>query len=180
VPTSRRAAGFLAVVALTVAPPLAAQDALNRVGPKTQVRSVDFQFDGKPSLDEDQLRQNIALTGQGGLVGIRRALGWIPFVPPVGTHPFDPTEMGRDIVRLERYYQRAGFPRADVDYEARYQAKSDAVQVTYRIDEGPPLEVDTLQFAGANGPLDLPESSGRSWRRVVRTELPVASDRQAR
>ena len=92
------------------------------------------------------------------------------FVPPVGSHPFDPTEMARDAIRLERYYQRSGFPRADVEYQAQYRAKSDAVQVTYRIDEGPPLTVDTLQFTGMNGPLDLPESLGRSWRRFTRTE----------
>jgi outer membrane protein insertion porin family len=170
VPTRRRRAGLLAVLALTLTSPVAAQDALNRVGPKTQVRSVELQFDGKPSLDEEQLRQKIALTGQGSFVWLRRALGWIPLVPPVGSHPFDPTEMGRDVVRLERYYQRSGFPRADVDYEAQYRAKSDAVRVTYRIDEGPPLEVDTLQFAGQNGPLNLPESIGRSWRRFVRTQ----------
>ena len=54
--------------------PLAAQDALNRVGPKTQVRSVEFEFTGKSSLDEDQLRQKIALTGQGGMVGLRPPL----------------------------------------------------------------------------------------------------------
>ena len=53
------------------------------------------------------------------MVGLRRVLGFIPFVPPVGAHPFDPTEMARDVVRLRRYYQRSGFPKADVDYQAR-------------------------------------------------------------
>ncbi len=166
--TSRWATVLLLGPAL--AAPLAAQDALNRVGPKTQVRSVDFQFQDKPALNQDQLRGKIALTGQGSMVGIRRLLGFIPFVPPVGSHPFDPTEMGRDVVRLRRYYQRSGFPRADVDYQAQYRAKADVVQVTYRIAEGPPLAVDTVQFAGMHGPLDVPESLGRSWRRFIRTQ----------
>ena len=165
--TSRSAA--LALALLACGTPLSAQDALNRVGPKTQVRSVDFRFKDKASLDEEVLRQKIALTGQGSLVGLRRLFGFIPLVPPVGAHPFDPTEMARDVVRLRRYYQREGFPKADVDYEARYQAKRDVVEVTYVITEGPPLEVDTLTFAGEQGPLHLPETLGRSWRRFVRT-----------
>ena len=90
------------------------------MGPKTQVRSVEFEFKDKASLDQELLRQKIALTGQGSMVGRPpRCCGFIPFVPPVGSHPFDPTEMARDVVRLRRYYQRSGFPRADVDYQAR-------------------------------------------------------------
>jgi outer membrane protein insertion porin family len=168
--TDRRAWLTLALLAAAPGTRLAAQDALNRVGPKTQVRSVDFAFEGASSLTEAQLRDKIALSGQGSMVGLRRLLGFIPLVPPVGSHPFDPVEMARDVVRLERYYQRSGFPRADVDYEARYHAKSDAVQVTYRIAEGPPLTVDSVRFTGMDGPLDLPEPLGRSWRRFVRTQ----------
>ena len=39
--------------------PLAAQDALNRVGPKTQVRSVEFQFRGPSSLDEEPRKTQV-------------------------------------------------------------------------------------------------------------------------
>jgi outer membrane protein insertion porin family len=167
----RLGAACAALVALPLAAgTLRAQDALNRVGPKTQVRSVEFQFEDKSSLDPDQLRQKIALTGQGSLVGLRRLFGWIPFVPPVGSHPFDPVEMGRDVVRLRDYYQRSGFPRADVDYHAKYQAKPDVVEVTYRITEGPPLKVGSLAFEAADGPLTIPDPLGRAWRRFVRTE----------
>jgi outer membrane protein assembly factor BamA len=160
----------LAVGLLLGAAPLAAQDALTRITPKTQVRSVEFQFRGKSSLDEEDLRHEIALTGQGSMVGLRRLLSWIPFVPPVGAHPFDPTEMGRDVVRLRHYYQRSGFPRADVDYDAKYRAKADVVKVTYRIAEGPPLLADTLSFTGTGDTLIVPDSLGRDWRRFARTE----------
>ena len=159
-----------ALALLLGAAPLAAQDALTRITPKTQVRSVEFHFLDKSSLDEDLLRQKIALSGQGSMVGLRRMFSWIPFVPPVGAHPFDPTEMGRDVVRLRRYYQRSGFPKADVDYDATYRAKSDVVNVTYRIAEGPPLLADTLTFSGKDDSLVVPDSLGRDWRRFVRTE----------
>src|SRR5262249_58440027 len=117
-----------------------------------------------------ELRQKMALTGEGSGVGLRRLLGFIPFVPPVGTHPFDPTEMARDVVRLRRYYERSGFPKADVAYQAKYHAKSDVVNVTYRIAEGPALAVDTIAFSGTDGALAIPDSLGRDWRRFTRTE----------
>jgi outer membrane protein assembly factor BamA len=160
----------LAAALLLAGGPLAAQDALTRITPKTQVRSVEFDFLGKSSLEEEQLRQKIALTGQGSMVGLRRLFSWIPFVPPVGAHPFDPIEMGRDVVRLRHYYQQSGFPKADVDYDASYRSKSDVVKVTYRIAEGPPLVADTLTFAGAADTLIVPDSLGRDWRRYVRTQ----------
>ena len=46
-----------ALALLLGAAPLAAQDALTRITPKTQVRSVEFYFLDKSSLDEDLLRQ---------------------------------------------------------------------------------------------------------------------------
>jgi outer membrane protein insertion porin family len=149
---------------------LHAQDALNRVGPGTEVRSVDFRFLGKESLDEDVLRQKIALTGQGSMVWFRRIFGFLPFVPPVGAHLFDPTEMQRDVVRLRNYYHRSGFSRVDVDYDARYEAKSDEIAVTYVIDEGPPIMTDTLAFTAQDGTLELPAEAQRSWRRFTRGE----------
>jgi len=160
----------LLVGLLGIATPLSAQDALNRVSPTTQVRSVEFRFTGKETLDQDVLRQKIALTGQGGMVGLRRVFGFIPGVPKVGTHPFDPVEMQRDVVRLRNYYHRSAFPKVDVQYEARYQAKSNQIQVTYVIGEGPPLEMDTLQFAAEQGSLNLPAVLERSWQRFVRSE----------
>ena len=158
------------LASLICAPPVAGQDALNRVGPKTQIRSVEFQFQDNSSLEEDQLRSKIALSGQGSMVGLRRTLGFLPFVPPVGAHPFDPVEMGRDVVRLRHYYQRSGFPKADVEYQAKYQAKSDLVWVTYRIAEGPPLLVDSLAFGGRDTALVLPDGLERSWQRFVQKQ----------
>jgi outer membrane protein insertion porin family len=149
---------------------LCAQDALNRVTPTTNVRSVEFRFVGKQSLDPDVLRQKIALTGQGSMVGLRRIFGFLPFVPPVGMHTFDPVEMERDVLRLRNYYQRSGFPRVDVHYEAKYQAKANVVKVTYVIAEGPPLRIATLDFTTDRGPVELAPNLRRSWLHFVRVE----------
>ena len=149
---------------------LCAQDALNRVTPTTEVRSVAFRFVGKQSLDEDVLRQKIALTGQGSMVWLRRVFGFLPFVPPVGAHTFDPIEMERDVLRLRNYCQRSGYPKVDVHYEVQYQAKGNAVRVTYVIAEGPPLEVASLDFTTERGPVEPPPNLARSWLHFVRVE----------
>src|SRR6185437_12224100 len=76
--------------------------------------------------------------------------------------------MQRDVVRLRHYYQRSGFARVKVRYDARYEAKSDQIRVTYVIDEGPPITIDTLAFTTPAGPLTLPAGTQRSWRRFAR------------
>src|SRR5215213_29964 len=121
--------------------PLQAQDPLTLVGPRTEVKSIEFEFRGKGTLAEEELRRRIALTERGGLVGIRRFFGFLPFVSPVGVHPFDPLELQRDVVRLRNHYHRSGFLKAKVDYDVRYDAESDLVEVSYVIEEGPPLLV---------------------------------------
>ena len=166
--TSHCAALVLALVARGSA--LCAQDALNRVTPTTVVRSVELRFVGKQSLDQDVLRQKIALTGQGSLVGLRRLLGFLPFVPPVGAHTFDPIAMERDVLRLRNYYNRSGFPKADVQYEVKYNAKANAVKVTYVIAEGPPPKVASLDFTTEHGPVELPPNLARSWGRFVQQQ----------
>ena len=166
--TSRCTAVVLALVGQ--AGVLCAQDALNRVTPTTEVRSVEFRFVGKQSLDEGVLRQKIALTGQGSMVWLRRVFGFLPFVPPVGAHTFDPVEMERDVLRLRNYCQRSGFPKVDVHYEVQYQAKGNAVKVTYVVAEGPPLEVASLDFTTERGPVEPPPNLARSWLHFVRVE----------
>ena len=104
------------------------------------------------------------------MVGLRRFFGFLPFVPPVGSHLFDPLEMQRDVVRLRNYYNRSGFPRADIGREARYDAKSDLIRVTYVIAEGPPLLVHSIRFVGDSGTLKFPPELAPEWNQFVKQE----------
>ena len=140
------------------------------MGPRTEVKSIEFRFEGKQTLAEEDLRRKIALTALGGMVGLRRFFGFLPFISPVGVHPFDPLELQRDVVRLRNHYQRSGFPKARVDYDVEYDAESDLVQVAYVIDQGPPLLVGSLSFVGDSGGLNLPPNLARDWSRFVRRE----------
>lgn len=137
-------AGFLAVLPV----PGSAQDALTGIGANTQVRSIAFEFLGKHTLPESDLRKQIALTARGGLVFLRKLFGWLPMVGPVGVHPFDPLDLQRDVVRLRRHYHRSGFLDAGVDYRVRYDAEDDLVKVTFLVQEGPPVVLRAMRFVG--------------------------------
>jgi outer membrane protein insertion porin family len=147
--------------------PLVGQDPLTLVGPRTQVKSIEFRFKGRHEFQEEDLRKKIALTAQGSMVGLRRFLGFLPFVPPVGNHPFDPLELQRDVVRLRNHYHRSGFLRAGVDYDVRYRAKPDLVRVAYVIAEGPPVVMNAIRFEGDSGELRFPPKLDREWRGFV-------------
>lgn len=148
---SDRACAWVALAALAlVAAPLAAQDALSGVGPGTQVNKIQFRFLGEHTIQEKDLRPLIALTARGGLVGIRRALGFLPFVSPVGDHPFRPVELQRDVVRIRNVHHRNGFLDAKVDYDVTYQATDDLVDVTFVVEEGPPLLLRGIRFVAAD------------------------------
>jgi outer membrane protein insertion porin family len=152
------------------AAPVRAQDALSLVGPRTEVKSIEFRFKGKQTLAEADLRTRIALTERGGMVGLRRFFGFLPFVSPVGVHPFDPLELQRDVVRLRNHYRRSGFLKTRVDYNVRYDAEPDLVEVTYIVDEGPPLLVRSLRFLGDSGELKLPTELTGAWARFEQRE----------
>ncbi len=156
---------------LFLAAPLAAQDALSGVGPATQVRKIEFRFVGEHTLQEKDLRPRIALTARGGMVGIRRALGFLPFISPVGDHPFRPIELQRDVVRLRNIYTRYGYLDAKVDYDVRYDAEKDLANVTFIIEEGPALQLRAVRFIGADsGPPPIAPELANEWGEFVRLE----------
>ncbi|HYF40074.1 MAG TPA: BamA/TamA family outer membrane protein, partial [Gemmatimonadales bacterium] len=150
-----------------LAGPVRAQDALTLVGQETQVKSIEFRFEGKQTLLEEDLRRRIALTERGGMVGLRRFFSFLPFISPVGVHPFDPLELQRDVVRLRNHYGRSGYLKAEVSYDVRYDAGSDLVEVAYVIDEGPPLLTRSIRFVGESGSVRLPPALESEWDEFV-------------
>ena len=169
---SERAALVLAL--LLAGSPLAAQDALSGVGPKTQVKSIEFRFTGGQTLLERDLRPHIALTERGGAVGLRRIFGWVPLVPSVGNHPFKPIELQRDVARLRNLYVMSGFLKAKVDYDVHYDAKEDLVDVAFLIEEGPPVQLRDIRFvARDSSPPAIDPDLKEEWDQFVRAEREV-------
>jgi len=158
--------------------PLAAQDALSAVGPNTQVRGIEFRFLGEAAFTEKDLRPHIALTDRGSLVGLRRLFGWLPLLSSVGNHPFKPVELQRDVVRLRNIYVRAGFLDAKVDYDVRYDAEEDLVEITFVIEQGPPIELRELRFvAQDSSPPPIAPELEHEWNRFVSAEQQLAGSR---
>jgi outer membrane protein insertion porin family len=133
--------------------PAAAQAPLVLVNYSTTVRSVRFRYVDTRTLEPAQLQQQIATTAPGFFErGWRRAVfRLLPFAGEAGVYPFSPIELQKDVVRLERYYRRNGFPRPSVDYLARLDTTRNDVAVLFVVGEGPPLRIDSLTFAGPGG-----------------------------
>ena len=168
---SERAAGALLLLLAAAAGPAAAQDAPSGITPATEVRQIAFRYVGTETLGEETLREQIALTARGGMVGLRRFFGFLPFVAPIGEHPFDPLELQRDVIRLRNLYHASGFPRAEVSYDVRYDAEPDLIDVTYVVDEKAQLLLRRLEYHGARGgPPVIPEGAGPRWAALQRSE----------
>ena len=67
---------------------------------------------------------------------------WL-FWKPSGM-PFSEMEVRRDVVRLERFYHRRGFPMATVRYRVDEGRKEWQRDLTFTIDEGPEIKIASL------------------------------------
>ena len=104
-------------------------------------------------------------------MGLRRTLGFLPFITPVGEHPFRPLELQRDVARLRNIYTRYGYLDAKVDYDVRYDAKEDLTAVTFQIEEGPPVLLRAVRFVGRDSaPATVAPALGEHWSGFVREE----------
>lgn len=114
------------------------------VNTDTEVKSLGFEaLGGSLTLDPAALELQIATSAPSFCeTRFLRCLGLGQPKP----HPFNPIEVQKDVVRLERYYARNGFPRALVDYQVVLDTSRNATDVTFQIAEGPPLLIDRVEF----------------------------------
>src|SRR2546421_46558 len=104
------------------------------------VRSVTFQ--GNHAIDEKTLRASIA-TQQAPLLYRLSLTRWIGLGdPPV----FDPMESRRDVLRIQALYGVHGYPEAKIDTTLRN--KGAVLDIIFRIAEGKPIVVDSVQIVG--------------------------------
>lgn len=146
--------------------PLRGQVPLFLVNSETSVGSVGFRFPGTRTMEEDLLQDQIALAGPGLRQRFQSWMDFLPLVPPPTDPLFDPPELLRDRDRLERFYRDAGFPDVNVDYDVQLDTVSNTVDVTFVVQEGDPLLLDSLRLEGAGGGLvedGLPEALRERW-----------------
>ncbi|MEX2656132.1 MAG: BamA/TamA family outer membrane protein [Balneolales bacterium] len=61
-------------------------------------------------------------------------------------YDFDANELQRDEIRIERFYQRRGFPHVQVNAQVDQGRKEWSRHVLFLIDEGDPTIIDTVQY----------------------------------
>ena len=127
-------------------------------------------FEGNNSIPAPVLEASIATTKSGWFArnGLVRWLG-------LGEKRyFDEVEFQRDVFRLGVLYKRSGFPDVQVDTLVRRDPEN--VWVTFLIEEGEPILVDTLIVAGldsvpgwvrSRADLDLPLRQGDVFDRAL-------------
>ncbi|HEX5580000.1 MAG TPA: POTRA domain-containing protein, partial [Gemmatimonadaceae bacterium] len=102
-----------------------------------EVRSLDFE--GNRTFSDAELARGLAVTPSSW---VRRTFGFF------GTRRcVVRDELRFDVARLALYYRKRGFPQAQVDTLITDLAP-DAIAVTFRVDEGPALRLDTLRVTG--------------------------------
>ena len=158
----------LATAALAIGAPAYAQDegeprldgvseaegpSLLLVDVQTQVESVDFRFVSGSVLSAGELRERIATHGGGFFASLQEALDFLPFVSDPERPAFSPLSLQKDVVRIRRVYEMAGYPAAEVDYDAALDTAENRVRVEFVIDQGEPLVVGRLatRWEGAQG-----------------------------
>jgi len=158
-------AGIMLTATLRVA---AAQDSILVVRPDAQVGSVEFRFPHTQSFSSVELSSHLAVKARGSLYDVRRLVGKLPLVPSPGRFLFDPIELQKDVIRLRRFYGRAGYLEPQVDYQVRSNASGSVVHVVFVIDEGPAVPLRSLAFVGPAGTGDpaVPDSLEASWREL--------------
>src|SRR5947199_1033750 len=133
-----RAFRLTLLVAVFAAAPLAAQQEQQRV-----VRGLSF--DGNHAIDDYTLSTAIATTNSSAFA-TKWYLRWIPWLGE--KRYFNELEFRRDVVRLLLLYRQSGYMNAVVDTVVRRQARD--VYVTFRIYEGEPVRLTTLDELGVD------------------------------
>jgi outer membrane protein insertion porin family len=64
----------------------------------------------------------------------------------VSDFPFNETELRRDQVRLERFYQRRGYQNVQVSFEVEDRRKEWQKEIAFYINEGPPVRIATSEI----------------------------------
>jgi outer membrane protein insertion porin family len=145
----------------------------------TQVSTIHFRFTRTSTFSDNELRARISTSERGSLPGVRDFFSFLPMVEPVGEHPFEPTELQKDVVRLRSFYRQAGFLSPDISYDLAYDETADLIDITFIIDEGTPILVKAVQvFADSPGvQLSLGPELEEAWRKASADFLPLTDQR---
>jgi outer membrane protein insertion porin family len=146
--------------------PSAGQPPLFLVNSETEVASVDFRFPEGRSVDQGALKRQLALSGPTTGQRVQGVLSVLPGVAKPSRMPFNPPDLLKDVERIRRYFQAAGFDHTEVDYAVTLDTVSNAVDVTFEIREGDPIILRAVRM--------LQDSTGEDLGRALPPEVQVS------
>lgn len=160
--TLRAAWGWAPVILalLLPAPPLAGQA---RPTNPPEITRLDFQ--GNESFSDGSLARAIVTRQTECRSFLYQPLCWAGSEWAQDPAYLDRRTLGRDRVRIQLFYYQRGFREASVDTAVAGGSESD-VRVTFLVDEGRPVRVDSLavlgleELADSGAVLDLPLEKG--------------------
>lgn len=154
----RRAILFLPLLFIGVTDAIAFQE--------NETESVvwDISFDGNEAYRSMVLKEVISTTSPNFYQKLLRKYG---------AHLLNETELRRDVIRLERYYQRRGFPDVTVRYEIEDRRKERRKNVIFFIREGQPSQIvsSRIEFNAEENIIEEIESSREYERAIQRHEF---------
>ena len=116
---------------------------------------TSVRFRGNHAIDRLTLEAAIATSASSWTYGV-------PLLKHLGLGQrrlFDELEFRRDVVRLQILYRQHGFFEAKVDTAVTRTPTTAAV--VFRLEEGPPVEVDSVLVRGVSGIVDGPRLAAR-------------------
>lgn len=131
-----------------------AQDDLRKVNSSTQVSRIVFRSNGLPFPDT-QLLEVVATQAPQGLDKVlpKRTKSVVNAVAfrETRTFPFNPFEVQRDVIRLQRFLARNGFLHPHIVAQYQFNQAENQIAVIFNIDKGEPLMIEELQFLDIEG-----------------------------
>ncbi|MCL5021197.1 MAG: hypothetical protein M1339_05975, partial [Bacteroidetes bacterium] len=105
-----------------------------------------IKFEGNKSFSSDNLRK-IMLTRQSP-AAILRFLYRFGHLVGDSAQYYDPLVFRADLQRIRYFYRDNGFVFAKIDSSLDFNKKNKSVNITVKIDEGPPAYVTTVEYHG--------------------------------
>jgi outer membrane protein insertion porin family len=102
-----------------------------------------LEFEGNATFNDRLL---------GGEV-VTESPGWLTPIMFWQNHDFTfrPVELQRDVRRLEKFYHRQGFLDVKVDYRSRLDSLANTIDISFRVEEGEPLVLQSVDYVGPDG-----------------------------
>ncbi|MDX1430287.1 MAG: POTRA domain-containing protein, partial [Rhodothermales bacterium] len=145
----------------------------------------DVEIVGNDRFDDSEIKRAISTRASGCKSALLAPFCFLGIGVFRRVERLQPRELRTDVIRLQIFYFRRGYRQATVDTSLAYD--DNTVDVTFIVDEGPPVVVRELQLSGFVGILDsarvvrsLPLLRGEPFSEIALTASRESLERRLR